>query len=63
MSGYRALVDGKQNFQIQIAPNDTAGVWRVHVKELASGKSSSAHFRVADDNSAVKTQLQKHQRF
>ncbi|MCH9652679.1 MAG: hypothetical protein K0U86_00220 [Planctomycetes bacterium] len=54
MSGYRALVDGKQNFQIQIAPNDTAGVWRVHVKELASGKSSSAHFRVADDNSAVK---------
>lgn len=54
MSGYRALVDGAQTFQIQIAPNDVAGVWRVRVKELASGKSSSVHFRVADDNSAVK---------
>lgn len=53
-SGYRALVDGAGDFQIQIAPNDKAGVWRVHVKELASGKSTSAFFRVSDDNSAVK---------
>ncbi|MCA9022245.1 MAG: hypothetical protein KDA74_18980, partial [Planctomycetaceae bacterium] len=54
MSGYRALQDGTQKFQIQIAPNDKAGVWKVRVKELASGKSSTAYFRVADDNSAVK---------
>lgn len=54
MSGYRALVDGKQTFQIQIAPNDKAGIWRVHVKELASGKSSSAHFRVIDENPSHK---------
>ncbi len=52
-SGYRALVDGKQTFSIQIAPNDKGGMWRVHVKELASGKSSAAHFRV-DDKSTVK---------
>ncbi|QDT98758.1 LamG-like jellyroll fold domain-containing protein [Gimesia aquarii] len=53
-SGFRALVDGKQSFPIQIAPNDKAGIWRVHVKELASGKTSDAHFRVMDDNSSVK---------
>ena len=53
-SGYRALVDGKQDFQIQIAPNDKAGIWCVRVKELASGKSTSTFFRVSDDNSAVK---------
>ncbi|MAC54818.1 MAG: hypothetical protein CME31_19950 [Gimesia sp.] len=54
MSGYRALQDGEQKFQVQIAPNDKAGVWTVRVKELASGKSTTSWFRVADDNSAVK---------
>lgn len=53
-SGFRALIDGKQSFPIQIAPNDRAGIWRVHVKELASGKNSATHFRVADENSIVK---------
>lgn len=53
-SGYRALVDGVQTLQIQIAPNDKAGIWRVRVRELASGKGSSVYIRVIDDNSAVK---------
>ncbi|QDT41516.1 hypothetical protein Pan241w_15790 [Gimesia alba] len=53
-SGYRALKGGVQTFQIQIAPNDKAGIWRVRVRELASGKETSAFIRVIDDNSAVK---------
>lgn len=54
MSGYRALQDGAQNFLVQIAPNDKAGIWKVRVKELASGKSATTFFRVEDDNSSVK---------
>lgn len=53
-SGYRALADGSGAFQVQIAPNDKAGVWCVRVKELASGKTSSAYIRVIDDNSKIK---------
>lgn len=63
MSGYRALQDGELSFQLQIAPNDKAGVWTVRVKELASGKSSTAFIRIADDNSLVKPHGQNIQGF
>ena len=45
-SGYWATEHGKANVIIDIAPNDTEGVWKASARELASGRSQSSYFRV-----------------
>ncbi len=45
-SGYWAAVGGKATVQLDIAPNDPAGVWQIRVRELASEKTAVAYFRV-----------------
>ena len=48
-SGYWAAINGKLNIVIDIAPNDYEGIWQIRVKELASGKSVDAYFRVGKE--------------
>lgn len=45
-SGYRAAVNGEVSIVINIAPNDCTGTWEISARELASGKSVTAYFRV-----------------
>lgn len=47
-SGYWTALHGKAAVTIDIAANDTEGVWHVTVRELASGKTAAASFRVGD---------------
>ncbi len=47
-SGYWATLHGKATITIDIAPNDTEGVWQVRVRELASGKTATTTFRVGE---------------
>ena len=45
-SGYYGAAGGKLALQLDIAPNDRPGLWRVRFRELASGLERSAYFRV-----------------
>lgn len=45
-SGYYAAVDGQRTIQLDLATNETRGVWEVTVRELASGLVKSGWFRV-----------------
>ena len=47
-SGHWAAKGGRAVIPIDIATNDTEGAWQIHVRELASGKSAAAYFRVGD---------------
>jgi hypothetical protein len=46
LSGYYGAKDGVVQLAATLAPNDAPGVWRVHVRELASGLTSDAYMRV-----------------
>ena len=45
-SGYYGAAGGKAEIFLDIAPNDRRGMWRVEVRELASGHTAAANFRV-----------------
>ncbi len=45
-SGFYAAVDGETAIQLDLATNETQGVWEVTVRELASGIVKSGWFRV-----------------
>lgn len=45
-TGYWAAVDGRLELPLDIAPNDTPGVWQIEVRDLASGKRARAYFRL-----------------
>lgn len=45
-SGYHAAQNGRLDLKLDLAPNDVTGVWQIHARELASGRESSAFFRV-----------------
>ena len=47
-SGHWAALHGKATITLDIAPNDIEGMWQVSVRELASGKTATVHFRVGD---------------
>ena len=48
-SGYYGAVDGQVALRLDMAPNDRPGVWRVHVRELASGRAGDGYFRLKAD--------------
>jgi hypothetical protein len=45
-SGYYGAKDGQLDLSLDLAQNDTPGVWTIHVRELASGLERSTWFRV-----------------
>lgn len=48
-SGFYAARPGKPaTLSLDIAPNDPTGRWTVRARELASGRTTEAHFQVAD---------------
>ncbi len=49
-SGYYGAKDGIAKLALDIAPNDSPGLWRIHVQELASGLAADAYFRVQLDS-------------
>ena len=50
-SGYRAAINGRTQFKIDIATNDSPGIWTIRVRELASGKSAVHFLRITADDS------------
>ena len=46
-SGYYGAKDGVAEITATIAPNDTPGLWRIQVLELASGQVANAYMRVS----------------
>lgn len=45
-SGFYGAADGRLEIPLDIAPNDPPGVWSIEVRELASGRTATAYFRV-----------------
>ncbi len=45
-TGYYGVKDGHLAVKLDIAPNDTAGIWTLRAKELASGKTAVHYLRV-----------------
>ena len=45
-SGHYGAKDGEVEVSADIAANDVPGLWRVHVEELASGRTAEAYVRV-----------------
>mgnify|MGYP002623086138 FL=1 len=45
-SGYYGAAHGRLEVTLDLAPNDTPGVWQVHAEELAGGLTADAYFRV-----------------
>ena len=45
-SGYYGAVEGRIDLQLDLASNDRTGVWRVHARELASGRVEDGYFRI-----------------
>lgn len=45
-TGYWAAMDGIVEIPLEIAPNDTPGIWQIEVQELASGRQARSYFRV-----------------
>ncbi len=48
-TGYHAAPQGQLQLTLDLAFNDTPGVWQVRVRELASGRSATHYFRVSRD--------------
>lgn len=46
-SGYYGAAQGQLHIEAHIAANDTPGMWRIRVRELASGSAADAYMRVA----------------
>lgn len=54
-SGFYGAAEGSLSIRLDFAPNDRLGIWRIQVKELASGRTSGGHVRlVADENDAIR---------
>jgi len=47
-SGYYGAAGGRLDVHLDIAPNDVRGIWRVRVREGASGLTADHYFRVHD---------------
>ncbi|HBL42016.1 MAG TPA: hypothetical protein DDZ90_01320 [Planctomycetaceae bacterium] len=47
-SGYYGAEQGQLPLKLDIASNDRPGMWKVHIRELASGQTGVAYFRVLD---------------
>ena len=45
-SGYYGAASGTQAVKLDFARNDRLGVWQIHVKELASGRTADAYLRL-----------------
>jgi hypothetical protein len=45
-TGHHAAKNGRLELTLDIAANDTPGVWQIRVRELASGREAVRHFRV-----------------
>ena len=45
-SGHHGAVRGSLNLKLDIAANDTPGVWKIHIRELASGKSATRFVKI-----------------
>lgn len=45
-TGYYGAADGRLRLSLTFAPNDRSGLWQIHVRELASGKSASGYIRL-----------------
>ncbi|MCK5805656.1 MAG: hypothetical protein KAI66_22680, partial [Lentisphaeria bacterium] len=45
-TGYYGAVDGKLTLDLDIAPNDKPGQWRIQVTELASGTQATSDLTV-----------------
>lgn len=45
-TGYYAATDGQLAIEFSFATNDRIGVWKIQVKELASGQSTAAYVRL-----------------
>jgi len=46
-SGFYGAKDGRLNVRLEIASNDRAGLWELHVRELASGRTATSYLRVS----------------
>jgi len=44
LSGYYGAKDGVVSLHLDLATNDTPGVWTLRARELASGKTAEARF-------------------
>jgi hypothetical protein len=45
-SGFYGAADGRVEIPLDIAQNDPAGVWTIEARDLASGRTATANFRV-----------------
>ena len=45
-SGYYGAKDGQLDIQAELATNDIPGLWRISVRELASGLKGNAYVAV-----------------
>ena len=43
-----AAANGQFRIGLDLAPNEVPGLWRIHVEELASGRTADAYLRVTD---------------
>jgi hypothetical protein len=49
-SGYYGAAGGTLNLDLNHAPNDTAGVWTVKARELATGRTALHFFRLSHES-------------
>jgi len=49
-SGYYGAKDGQVEVTADLGPNDVPGLWRIRVKELASGQVADAYLRLVGGN-------------
>ena len=47
-SGYYGAAAGRLTVPIDFAPNDRLGVWKIHVRELASGREATAYVTLGE---------------
>jgi hypothetical protein len=45
-SGFHCAADGKLDLELNLAANDLPGVWQIRTRELASGSTAAAYFRL-----------------
>jgi hypothetical protein len=53
-SGYHCAVGGQLDLKLHLAANDALGVWQIRVRELASGRTGTAYFRLQQAPSSDK---------
>jgi hypothetical protein len=55
-AGFYTLENGKLSLPLDLAPNETPGMWEIRARELASGMESVGWLRVEAEPAAVKNQ-------